>query len=602
MSYGDCWMNLDKYRQIFFDETSEELNSLESLVLETEKTPFDIDAINSIFRLFHRLKSSSAMMGLHNFSELSHQAEDLLSIIKEGKISADKTVISILLSVIDAMRKLINMAESGNLAGFQPDELISQLNEICTVAENKPHPHLNPLPEGEEISLPDTDLRRNSVPLIKDIENSLPFKGRVRVGMGSAPDEVSITQPHHGLNVIRIDESELNDLIDMAGDLISTISELDRITDYIDRISSNKEIQDVNHRINYVKRKADKLSINIHNRLLGTKMVPAGDMFERLKRVIHDLSIKTNKCIQVLINGAEIELDRAIVDKLFNPLLHIVRNAVDHGIEDDEVRIKSGKTPIAVITLSASLEGHFVTITVEDDGKGIDIEKVKNELIKRGIADKNEIDKISEKEIIDYLFIPGFSTKEEATDISGRGMGLDIVKENVKELKGEIAIIPVKAKGTTVKITIPQTLSIIRCLQVCIGKETYSIPSESIMEIIPFREKEFMTVKGRPLLLYRGSPVPVADIDNILNIKSDDKSISSHVIISKEEVKAAIPVSNIIGEQDILIKHLGQSFSGVVGILGVGILAGGRLSLIMDTDFLLRIYLKKGVPDDRIHA
>ena len=566
-------MNLDKYRQIFFDETSEELNSLESLVLETEKTTSDIDSINSIFRLFHRLKSSSAMMGLHNFSELSHQAENLLSIIKEGKLSADPSVISILLSVIDSMRKLIRMAESGNLEGFKPDDLFSKLQNICTVAEN------------------------NAVTMKTD--ENIP-SGNIK----EAPGDVSVSQPHHGMNVIRIDESELNDLIDMAGDLISTISELDRITDYIGQISSNKEIQDVNHRINYVKRKADKLSINIHNRLLGTKMVPAGDMFERLKRVIHDLSIKTNKCIQVLINGAEIELDRAIVDKLFNPLLHIVRNAVDHGIEDDEERIKGNKTPIAVITLSASLEGQFVTITVEDDGKGIDVEKVKKELIKRGIAGKDDLGKLSESEIIDYLFIPGFSTKEEATDISGRGMGLDIVKENVKELKGEIAIIPVKARGTTIKITIPQTLSIIRCLQVCIGKEIYSIPSESIMEIIPYREKEFMTVNGRPLLVYRGSPVSVADLYDLLNIRYDDKLISSHVIISKEDVKVAIPVINIIGEQDILIKHLGQSFSSVVGILGVGILAGGRLSLIIDTDFLLRKFLRseKGVTDDRIHS
>ncbi|MDD5434992.1 MAG: chemotaxis protein CheA [Nitrospira sp.] len=562
-------MNIDKYRKIFFDETSQDLDSLESLILETEKKPSDIEAINSIFRLFHRLKSSSAMMGLSNFSDLSHHAEDLISIIKEGKIGAEPSVISILLSVIDAMRQLIRMAESGDLEGFKPDGLFSQLGNICTVAEKIPP--ILPLEKGSK----------------GGFEPGFSDKTKETTG------DVSVNQPHHGLNVIRIDESELNDLIDMAGDLVSTISELDRITDYIDQISSNKEIQDVNHRINYVKRKADKLSINIHNRLLGTKMVPAGDVFERLKRVIHDLSIKTNKCIQVLINGAEIELDRAIVDKLFNPLLHIVRNAVDHGIEDDEERIRGNKTPIAVITLSASLEGHFVTITVEDDGKGINFDKVKTEILKRGLLDKNEIGRITEKEIIDYLFMPGFSTKKEATDISGRGMGLDIVKENVKELKGEIAIIPVKDRGSTVKITLPQTLSIIRCLQVSIGKETYSIPSESIMEIIPFRDNEVMTVKGRPLLLYRGSPVPIADLYEVLNIKYDDKSISSNVIINKEEVKVAIPVINIIGEQDILIKHLGQSFSKVAGILGVGILAGGKLSLIMDTDFLLRKFIKR---------
>lgn len=565
-------MNLEKYRQIFFDETSQDLNSLETLILKTEQVSSDIDAINSIFRMFHRLKSSSAMMGLNNFSELSHHAEDLLSIIKEGEIVAEPQVISILLSVIDAMRRLITMAESGDMEGFKPDGLLSELQNICNEAKiNFTAPAESELPcQKEESKVTNND--------------------------------ISVTQPHHGLNIIRIDESELNDLIDMAGELISTVSELDKVINIVNGLSSFKEIQMINHSLNFIKRKADKLSLNIHNRLLGSKMVQAGEVFERLKRVIHDLSLKTGKCTQVIINGAEIELDRGIVDKLFNPLLHLVRNAIDHGIENDEERIRNGKTQISTITISALLEGHFVIIAVEDDGKGIDCTGVKREIVKKGLLDQDLIGKLTEKEILDYLFIPGFSTKEEATDLSGRGMGLDIVKENVKELKGDVEINTIAKKGTTVKITIPQTLSIIRCLQVFIGNGAYSIPSEAIMEIIPFMSEAFMSVNGKPLLLYRGSPVPIADLQEALNIKNDNKSISSHIIIGSGDIRVSIPVNNIIGEQDILIKHLGQSFSKVVGILGVGILAGGRLSLIMDTDFVLKQYTLKGDLNDRVQT
>lgn len=561
-------MNLEKYRQIFIDEATEDLNTLESLILQVEEHPSNKEAIRTIFRLFHRLKSSSAMMGLTHFSELSHRAEDLLSLINEDKIAIGKSVTSLLLSVIDTMRRLITEAETGNIAGFNPEELLEKLENLC----------------HEER----TEEKGLSFQNVSDLKENSP--------------EVPAIQIHQGLNVIRINEAELNDLIDMAGELISTISELDRAIHLLERISSLKDTQIASHHINSVKRKAGKLSLNIHAQLLRSKMVPAGEVFERLKRVVHDLSVRTNKCAQVLMSGAEIEMDRAIVDKLFNPLLHIVRNAVDHGIEEEEERLKSGKSPISTITLSASLEGHYVTISVEDDGRGIDLEKIKKAAFKRGLLDEKEIKDIGEKEMIGLLFQPGFSTKEEATDISGRGMGLDIVKENVKELKGVVEIFTRNGKGTVVKITIPQTLSIIRCLQVVMGDETFSIPTESIVEIIPANPEAMISAQSRPLILFRGSPIPIADLYEILKIRQDRDTIPSYVIVGNSTHRIALSVLAIIGEQDLLIKHLGDYFFTVAGILGAGILGEGRLSLIIDTDFILRHFNIGRLADERAHS
>lgn len=563
-------MNLEKYRQLFFDETSEELNSIENFILKIKETPSDTEILKSIFRLFHRLKSSSAMMGLTNFSELSHRAEDLLSRINDGEIRVGESIVNTLLSVIDTMRSLIREAESGNTAGDRPDDLLGQLKNMCADMSRT-----NTAPEAK-IKDPS---QANATPA-----TTLPNKNDVKV----EGDKI-----HHGLNVIRIDEAELNDLIDMAGELISTISELDKAVDILDQNSSVKEKETANHAIINIKHKAEKLSIDMHTKLLRSKMVPTGEMFERLKRTIHDLSVKTNKCIQVLINTDEIDLDRAVIDKLFNPLLHIVRNAVDHGIEGDEERRESGKSPIANITLSAVLQGHYVIISVEDDGKGVDLEKAKRAILKRNVLDEEGIANITEKEIIDYLFLPGFSTKDSATEISGRGMGLDIVRENVKDIKGTVEINTLKGRGTTVRITIPQTLSIIRCLQIFVGSKIYSIPSESILEIIPYNPETFMTAQGMPLLLYRGSPISIVDMDRALNIHCENQSVTAYIIIGNMDARIAIPANNIMSEHDILIKHLGQTFSMVVGILGVGILSGGRLSLILDTDFLLRQYMPR---------
>ena len=562
-------MNIEKYHQIFVDETSEELNKLENLILCIRDVTSDLESVNSIFRLFHRMKSSSAMMGLNNFSELSHRAEDLLSLINKGIVTVDESIVTMLLSVIDTMRNLITEDENGGTGRHKAEELLAKLDNICKEADS-PAFHPEPVsgsPEKEILKVQnDTGLEKT---------------GKMPVG----------------LNIIRIDEADLNDLIDMAGELTSTVSDMDRVASFLDRISSLKDIEIAKTNILSIKHKAEKLSLNIHTQLLNSKMVPAGEVFERLKRVIHDLSIKTGKCIQVLITGADIELDRAVVDKLFNPLLHIIRNAVDHGIETDAEREKAGKSPVSSVNISATLQGHYVDIEVEDDGRGIEPDIIRKEIVRRGIHDNDTANKLTDRDVLNCLLLPGFSTRTEATELSGRGMGLDIVRENVSELKGTIDISSVKGNGSTFKITIPQTLSIIRCLQVLVGNQIFSIPSESILEITPFSKDSLMLVSGMPVMLYRGSPISMPDLNKVLNIRSDTDSMTACIICGNSQSKIAIPVKSIAVEQDILIKHLGQVFSNVKGILGAGILSGGRMSLILDTDFFLKQYTAGGYDD-----
>ena len=563
-------MNIEKYRQIFVDETSEELNKLENLILCIRDVSSDLESVNSIFRLFHRMKSSSAMMGLNNFSELSHRAEDLLSLINKGIITVDESIVTMLLSVIDTLRNLITEDENGGTGRHKAEELLANLDNICKEADS---PEFQPEPASGS----------SEKEILKQVQNDsgLEKAGKMPVG----------------LNIIRIDEADLNDLIDMAGELTSTVSDMDRVVLFLDRISSLKDIEIAKTSILSIKHKAEKLSLNIHTQLLNSKMVPAGEVFERLNRVIHDLSIKTGKCIQVLITGADIELDRAVVDKLFNPLLHIIRNAVDHGIETDAEREKAGKSPVSSVNISATLQGHYVDIEVEDDGRGIEPDIIRNEIVRSGIYDNDTANKLTDRDVLNCLLLPGFSTRTEATELSGRGMGLDIVRENVSELKGAIDISSVKGKGSTFKITIPQTLSIIRCLQVLVGNQIFSIPSESILEITPFSKDSLMLVSGMPVMLYRGSPISMPDLNRVLNIRSDTDSMTACIICGNSQSKIAIPVKSIAVEQDILIKHLGQVFSNVKGILGAGILSGGRMSLILDTDFFLKQYTAGGYDD-----
>src|SRR4030066_1283613 len=492
-------MNIEKYRQIFVDETSEELNKLENLILCIRDVSSDLESVNSIFRLFPQVKSSSAMMGLNYFSELSHRAEDLLSLINKGIVTVDESIVTMLLSVIDILRNLITEDDNGGTGRHKAEELLAQLNNICKGVDSPAfQPEPSSVSPGKEV--------------LKQVQND--------GGLEKADKMLS------GLNIIRIDEADLNDLIDMAGELTSTVSDMDRVALFLDRISSLKDIEIAKTYILSIKHKAEKLSLNIHTQLLNSKMVPAGEVFERLNRVIHDLSIKTGKCIQVLISGADIELDRAVVDKLFNPLLHIVRNAVDHGIETEAEREKAGKSPVSSVNISATLQGHYVDIEVEDDGRGIEPDIIRKEIVRRGIYDNDTANKLTDKDVLNCLLLPGFSTRTEATELSGRGMGLDIVRENVSELKGAIDISSVIGMGSKFTTTIPQTLSIIRCLQILVGNQIFSIPSESILEITPFSKDSLMLVNGIPVMLYRGTPISMPELYSIFIIRPDIDSIT----------------------------------------------------------------------------
>jgi len=319
-------------------------------------------------------------------------------------------------------------------------------------------------------------------------------------------------------------------------------------------------------------------------------MVPVETVFNRFPRMIRDISRELNKDIKLHMSGEETELDRTVIDEIGDPLIHILRNSADHGLETTEERSKTGKSAAGNIYLRAFQDGNNVVIEVEDDGRGIDVEKVRKKIVEKGIESAEIVDSLTDREVIEYLFKPSFSTADKVTDLSGRGVGLDVVKTKIEALGGMVELDSVKGKGTRTTIRIPLTLAIIQALMVRVGDEKYAIPLGSIKEIESVKPGDIRLVRNQEVILLRDMVIPIVRLDRILEVPGavpdEQKKSITCVITKKGEKLSAFIVDALIGQQEIVIKSLGKLLAGVKHIAGATILGDGNVALILDVNSL----------------
>jgi len=367
---------------------------------------------------------------------------------------------------------------------------------------------------------------------------------------------------------------------------MNLVSELIIIKTRLDDINGDKDYQAKQREaIEYLER----ITSNLHDAVMKARMVPIENVFNRFPRVVHDLSRELSKEIDILIEGAETELDRTIIDEIGDPLIHLIRNAADHGIESPQERVSKGKPEHGTIRLKAYHDGNNVVIEVSDDGRGIDLNSVLKKAIEKGLIDKEQSKNLKEYEITSFLFEPGFSTKSSVTDVSGRGVGLDVVKTKIESLGGSIEINNKKDMGTTFLIRLPLTLAIIQALMVMVGEEKYAIPLSSIKETVIVSKKEIKKVQKSEVTILRGDVIPVIRLNEILDIekKNEDDDELTLVVVKKGEKDVGLAVDELIGQQEIVIKTLGSFLKDIKFIDGATILGDGEVALILDINKLV---------------
>ncbi|MCT4618635.1 MAG: chemotaxis protein CheA [Marinisporobacter sp.] len=422
----------------------------------------------------------------------------------------------------------------------------------------------------EEINVSELRIQTQDEEIVKEekIENNKKEENDEKTASKSKKPRLGKT--------VRVDIDRLDNLMNLVSELIITRSRLEDIDD------SGKK-HNMNEAIEYLGR----ITTSLHDAVMKVRMVPIERVFNRFPRMVRDLSKELGKEISLVMLGEETEVDRTVIDEIGDPLIHLIRNSIDHGVEDPETRKKHGKPEIGTVKLIAYPDGNSVVIEVEDDGQGINIEKVKAKAIKNGLITEEQSEIMDEKEAVNLLFKSGFSTADKISDVSGRGVGLDVVKTKIEALGGMVEVKTSKS-GSTFTIRLPLTLAIIQALLVNVGLEKYAIPLNSIKEIVTIDSKTIRKIQEQEVVLYRNTTLPILRMDKILQVDADTEKEEDLivVVVKKGDKTAGFVVDNLIGQQEIVIKSLGKYLLGIKTIAGATILGNGQVALIVDINSL----------------
>ena len=373
------------------------------------------------------------------------------------------------------------------------------------------------------------------------------------------------------VQTIRVRREELDKLMNLVGELI--INKIQLL-----RLSSDYKLDSLKTTLDSI----DRLTSELHNLVMRIRMVPVGHIFNRFPRLVRDIARKLGKKVNFIIEGKEIEVDRTVLDEIGEPLLHLLRNAIDHGIEPPEKREKIGKPPEGTVKLTAERKKDHILITVEDDGAGLDPEKIKRKALEKGIISEAESKAMTAQQLIDLIFLPGFSTSEKVTETSGRGVGMDIVKTKIESLGGTVQIESAVGKGTKVTLTLPLTLAIVKAILIKVADQTYAIPLNHIDEVIRIKKSELKKIGDVSAINLRGNILPVFHLRKILGYMDLETEEYNAVVINRDPINFGLIVDSIVGMQEIVIKTLDESLKKIEGIAGVTILGDGQVVLILD--------------------
>jgi two-component system chemotaxis sensor kinase CheA len=554
----------------FILESKEHLTSIELQLLTLDQEPGNAEAIHAIFRGFHTIKGMAGFLDLDAVREVSHEVETILDLARNGALPITGAVIDCILESKDYLNRCLTgletMLQTGQpAAGAENAALIEAIRSLSGPPTAPPGP----------VTMGLMMLAREAAAAPPEPEAEM-----ASVAGPETPEAVKVTEAKSsGARSIKVDTGKLDYLVDMVGEMVIAQSlvkhDPDLATGLKPRLARNLS-------------QLARITDDVQRTAMSMRMIPVGQLFQKTGRLVRDLSRKYGKQVELVLEGEETELDRDIVEELADPLMHMVRNSIDHGIEMPEERVRAGKSATARVLLKAGHQAGHIVIQVADDGRGLDKEK-----ILRKAREKNLIPpgaELTESESFNLIFQPGFSTAEKVTDVSGRGVGMDVVRQHVQKLRGRVDASSTPGQGSTFLMKLPLTLAIIDGLVVGVGKQRYIVPIFAVREMLKPAEDAISTVQGaREMALVRGALVPVIRLHERFNVKPRfEKPWESLLIVSESRGRQfCLMVDELIGKQEVVIKSLGETMQNIAGVAGGAILGDGRVGLILDLEGLL---------------
>ncbi|MCL4078473.1 chemotaxis protein CheA [Coriobacteriia bacterium Es71-Z0120] len=637
--------DMSAYKEVFLSESAEYLQAITDGLIALEADPHDLEPVETVFRGAHSLKGMAAAMGYDRTADLTHKMESLMDTIRKREQAIDSDLVDLMLRAVDAVRELI-ADESEGRSTYDAAPIIADLIArtergkavpVETESASGPKPAEAPPSAGGEVYRVSVTIEPTSVlksvraymalkrlghmgtvldtePSARDIEDERFDRTFVAVLQTVEPPEAieravlgiseiesvqvavdASRRPTHQAaqqeagaetrrvvpklsetQTVRVSIGHLDAMVNLVGELVILRARLERIA---------RERDD--HELSETVAALDQISAELQHEVMQTRMVPVGNIFNRFPRMVRDLARDLGKQVDFEMTGLDIELDRTVLDEIGDPIVHLLRNAVDHGIEGPEERQALGKPPRGHVRLSAERDRDQVRISVSDDGRGMDIDRIWQKAVERGLVSAGERDAWSEEEVLMLTCAPGFSTAEKTTSVSGRGVGMDVVKGKIEYLGGTIAIRSERGKGLEISLSLPLTLAIVPALLVGTSEQVYALPLSAVTEVLSTDEVRTTTVDAAPCVVLRdGAVVPVWRLDQLLSEptgrRRKPREKDHIVLVESAGLRNALAVERLVARQEVVIKPLSPLFKGIRGLGGATVLGDGSVALILD--------------------
>lgn len=562
-------MNIDtsEFIAAFFEEAADNLTGLEEGLLQLESRPEDAELINGIFRAAHSIKGTGGAMGFTEVAQFTHHVETVLDYMRQGKLLPTAERIQLMLKATDALSSMIAAAKDGSAGPDDLDSLIDTLRQQTSGFGN-----VSALEHGPPACAASVSSEIPGVTLFED----QPAKPEVVAKNDLNPNKRTVSSES-----IRVSVAKVEELINLVGELVIANSMVQQAY-----ASSDVDPQVLQEAIAGM----DLTTRQLQEQVMAVRLMPMATLFRRFPRIVHDLAKSLGKSVNLVMEGEETELDKQVIEEVSDPLTHLIRNAVDHGLELPEKRVALGKPAEGHITLRAFHEGGNVVIEVVDDGAGINTQRVRQKAVDRGVISADAV--LTDDEICQLILLPGLTTAEKITDVSGRGVGLDVVQRNVAALNGSIHICSELGRGCTFRIRLPLTMAILDGLAMRLGNDVYVLPLVSVVESLRPEPGQIVHIAERgELLMVRGEPLPLIHTRQMFhaNAAKTDPCNGLVVLVENQGRKYGLVVDELVGQLQVVMKSLETNYERVEGVSGATILGDGRIAMIVDIAGLVRL-------------
>ena len=579
----------------FLIESHENLDRVDRELLALEKDPRNAEALASVFRTIHTIKGTCGFLGFNTLESVTHVGESLLSRVRDGEVAFTAEIATVLLSLVDAVRRMLAIIEATGTDGANHyGDVVAELTRLNQRDHAAPPVAAETTPIAEPSSSasppPVMATAAPDAPLALVLDTSAvaadvtePARAEVAEASAAANDAAIEASRRKGDSVadssLRVDVVLLDKLMNLVGELVLARNQILQYT----ATQQDSSFLGATQRLNLV-------TSELQEGVMKTRMQPIGNVWAKFPRVVRDLSVACGKQVRIEMEGKDTDLDKTIIEAIKDPLTHVVRNSVDHGIEAPHVRRERNKNPEGTIRLRAFHEGGQINIEISDDGAGINADRVREKALQRGLVSKDQIERMSDYEVVRLIFLPGFSTAERVTNVSGRGVGMDVVKTNIEKIGGTVDIQSRPGHGTTLKIKIPLTLAIIPALMVTTGGERFAIPQVSLLELVRLEGDQLAgaieTVGDAQFYRLRGSLLPLVYLDRALGLAGDAgdavSDVANIVVLKADDRQFGLVVGAINDTEEIVVKPLGKQLKGVTAFAGATIMGDGCVALILD--------------------